>query len=258
MQITKPLLDLILQFRCPNGDFDSFDAKAMQNHLLICGETNQKLLHHQQQLTFYQNLPLVKIKEEIKIEDTLDEPKIPVQPASKIDEDSKALFNSLIGKLDEISVPRGVPYSRFGPPAPPKKLFVPVNGPAVPTELRPDMPLIPLSPRVLPTEPRLLLKPKLLKPVKTAPYHLWKSDETFCESKENEELTQLRPDLPPTSLSHRGLARHNLPAQPSFLVRPKLLEPLKPVPYHLWKSDNTFGKSIDEDLQVMFQFLLTF
>ena len=250
MQITKQLLDLILQFRCPNGDFDSFDAKAMQNHLLICGKTNPKLLHHQQ-LTSYQNLPLVKIKEEveeIKIEDTLDEPKIPVQPASKIDEDSKALFNSLIGKLDEISVPRGVPYSRFGPPAPPKKLFVPVNGPAVPTVLRPDFPL---TPRVLPTQPDLLVKPKLLKPVKPAPYHLWKSDKTFCESKENEELTQLRPDLPPTSLSPRGLARHNLPAQPSFLVRPKLLEPV-------WKSDNNLCKSIDEDLQVMFQFLLTF
>ena len=97
MQITKSLIDLILQFRCPNGDFASFDAKAMQNHLLICGKTNSK--------SEFQPCQLVKIKEEVKIEeDKFEGPKIPVEPASKIDEDSKAFFNSLIGKSNDFAL----------------------------------------------------------------------------------------------------------------------------------------------------------
>ena len=197
MQITKSLIDLILQFRCPNGDFASFDAKAMQNHLLICGKTNSK--------SEFQPCQLVKIKEEVKIEeDTFEEPKIPVEPASKIDEDSKAFFNSLIGKSNEPSgVSYGlpgsvVPYARFGPPAQPKKLFVPVIGPAVPAKLSPDLPLQPLSPTVL--------------------------------------------------------ARHNLPAQPSFLVRPTLLKPVKPAPLTIEKRLHVNPRKMDLDLRKLNQF----
>ena len=118
MQITKEILNQILQFRCPKCKFASFDVKATQDHLLSCGK-DQVLV-----IPKLNKVKPLKIKEEI-MEETETELKI-LDYLSV----NQEVFNNLTGKPEPVSeeepdLPYGVP-ERSTP-----SLFVPVNGPAV-------------------------------------------------------------------------------------------------------------------------------